>query len=111
MLLITSCEFERKDKCTTSVKVIYDNKSPDKNHFVLSTGSDSIVFNQNPGSQRIGLLCFTLTKKVDGQYFVKLKTPSKDTTFYWGYFSNGIPSEKSITITFNGDSLKMLSEF
>lgn len=113
LFFLSGCDLKSHSSCSVSTEITFLNKSNMYAHLTISTGKggDSIVLNTQKNSSMTEELCFNTTLKSDGNYFIRFSSPIKDTSFFWGYFSNGAPSEEGIEIVWESDSLKLKSVF
>jgi hypothetical protein len=110
-LILFSCSNWKSPGCSAGLDFIFINKSASPSTLTISNGADSVVINADGNASQTKPLCFNLVPKTDGNYKVHLKNISKDTTFYWGYFSNGYPDEKNVRVVFEKDTLALKSTF
>jgi hypothetical protein len=103
----TSCKLDKS--CSTSVKISFINQSTTTSRLTVSNGLDSVVINANGNSTVAQELCFSESIRTDGSYWLKLSSPPESRFLSFGYYSNGMPSEKELQITWVNDSVKLKS--
>lgn len=104
---LASCKFDKS--CSTSVKISFLNQSTTSSRLTVSNGLDSVVIDAN-GNSTVGKeLCFSESIRTDGNYWLKLSSPQESRFLAFGYYSNGMPSEKELQITWANDSVKLKS--
>jgi hypothetical protein len=104
---LTSCKLDKA--CSNSVKISFLNQTTGSSRLTVSNGLDSVVVDAN-GNSTIGKeLCFSESIRTDGNYWLKLSSPQDSKFLAFGYYSNGMPSEKEIQITWLNDSVKVKS--
>ena len=107
LLCLTSCKLDKA--CSTSVKISFLNQSTASSRLTVSNGLDSVVVVAN-GNSTVGKeLCFNESIRTDGNYWLKLSSPQESKFLAFGYYSNGMPSEKELQITWANDSVKIRS--
>jgi hypothetical protein len=94
----------------SSVKIIFTNQSDNLTHLTISNGSDSVQLTAKENNSETKDLRFERVPKTDGHYHIHIKTIGKDTTFNWGYYTNGYPFEKSINIVYKKDTTILKSD-
>lgn len=100
------CTNEFQSNCTNKVNVEFVNNRDDYSTLTFSNGQDSISLDSKEASKP---LCFSKEIRSDGNYILKLSGINKDTVIYWGYYSNGTPSEKLIQINLEKDLINIKS--
>ncbi|MBC8054570.1 MAG: hypothetical protein H7Y13_16035 [Sphingobacteriaceae bacterium] len=107
LLCLTSCELDKA--CSTSVKISFLNRSTSSSRITVSNGLDSVIIDAT-GNSKVGKeLCFSESIRTDGNYWLKLSSPQESKFLAFGYYSNGMPSEKEFQITWVNDSVKLKS--
>jgi hypothetical protein len=103
---LTSCD---KLFGPSSVKVSLLNKSTTPARLTLSNGKDSIVIDADGNSTLSKPLMFSESLTQDGSYKLRFSTATKDTSYSFGYYTNGYPLDEELQFTWTNDSLKLKS--
>jgi hypothetical protein len=109
VLILCCCNYKQNKSCQNYVELIIENKDLYDSKVIFSNGKDSIKIEQTKGTLKTQLFCFSESLKNDGNYKINLKNSIRDTTLFWGYYSNGIPSENTIKILLTSDSINIKS--
>jgi hypothetical protein len=109
ILFFSCCIYKQNKSCQNYVELIIENKDLYDSKVIFSNGKDSIKIEQTKGTLKTQLFCFSESLKNDGNYKINLKNSIKDTTLFWGYYSNGIPSDNTIKILLTSDSINIKS--
>jgi hypothetical protein len=104
-LLLYSCSNNKRPGCRAGVDFIFVNKSASPSTLMVSNGADSVVINAAGNATQTSTLCFKKYPMTDGNYILHIKNARKDTVIAQGYFTNGYPTEKTINVVFEKDTL------
>lgn len=107
LLILTSCKED--NLCSSSVKVSFLNNANTPSRLTISNGPDSVDIVADSYSVVGTELCFRESLIGDGSYKLKLSSSTKDTSFSFGYFSNGVPFDEEIQVSWVNDSLYLKS--
>ncbi len=109
ILIVAGCNTNQNPDCGKSVEILFKNETSTDAKLLLHNGLDSISLKSIGYATEKKTLCFSQKINTDGNYSFSIKSALRDTSFSWGYFSNGIPSEKTIQIVLKKDSLILKS--
>lgn len=107
VLSVTSCKLD--NSCSKSTTIVFSNKGTSAGQLIVSNGLDSVLIDLNSNDVASKELCFSDSLKSDGHYTLRFSNNKRDTTFNFGYYTNGAPLEKEFKITWANDSLKVKS--
>lgn len=93
----------------SSVKISLLNQSTSPARLMLSNGKDSVVINADGNSTLSKPLIFNESLTQDGSYKLRFSTATKDTSYSFGYYTNGSPLDEEFQFTWTSDSLKLKS--
>lgn len=108
-ITLCSCSHLSND-CSYGIKVRLVNKSADNVNIEVKAlgGTPLKVLLPAKPNERDTTLCFDHVAKQDGDYYIHIKKKAGlDTTFYWGYYSNGAPLGSRIDITVYPDTFTL----
>jgi hypothetical protein len=101
---IISCQKE-DNLCSSSVKISFVNSTATPSRLIISNGLDSVDIFARSYSVVGTELCFRESLIGDGSYKLKFSSPTKDTSCSFGYFTNGVPLDEEIQVSWANDSL------
>ena len=105
---IISCQKE-DNLCSSSVKISFVNSATTPSRLKISNGLDSVDIFARSYSVVGTELCFRESLIGDGSYKLKFSSPTKDTSYSFGYFTNGVPLDEEIQVSWESDSLSVKS--
>ncbi|HEY0669800.1 MAG TPA: hypothetical protein VGD22_16580 [Sphingobacteriaceae bacterium] len=104
MFSFTSCG---KLPGPSSVKISLLNQSTTPARLMLSNGKDSVVIDADGNSSLSKHLIFSESLTQDGSYKLQFSTATKDTSYSFGYYTNGSALDEEFQFTWTSDSLKL----
>jgi hypothetical protein len=107
LLSLSSCQKEKL--CSSSVKISFVNSTTTPSRLIISNGLDSVDIFARSYSVVGTELCFRENLNSDGSYKLKFSSSTKDTSFTFGYFTNGVPLDEEIQVSWANDSLYLKS--